>query len=215
MLVVVVLTVALTLPLRWLAPPTTSIVLQRYVAGIGTDAPRPRYGWTPRQDISGALAVAVIAAEDQKFPDHFGFDFDAIAEALGEEGAPRRGASTISQQVAKNLYLWPGRSFLRKGLEAYWTLALELMLPKDRILEIYVNIAEFGPNVFGAGPGSRFHFRKAPSELTHADAALLAAVLPSPARLSASRPSAYVKERRDAILIQMKQIGGRGVLKGL
>ena len=209
------LTIALTVPLRWLPPPSSSIILQRAAAAIRTSQPPPRYRWTPMEEISGVLAVAVIAAEDQKFPDHFGFDFDSISKVLSEPGAPKRGASTISQQVAKNLYLWPGRSLIRKALEAYWTLALETFLPKRRILEIYLNIAEFGPNCFGAGPGSRLHFNKAPAALGRAEAALLAATLPNPARFSASEPSDYVQERGDAILAEMNRIGGPALLKGL
>lgn len=207
---VALVTIAFTIPLRWIAPPTSSIILQRTVSAIRAGQTQPRFEWTRLDRISGALGVAVIAAEDQKFPHHFGFDFDSISQVLSEPGAPRRGASTISQQVAKNLYLWPGRSLFRKGLEAYWTLALEAFVPKRRILEIYLNIAEFGPNIFGAGPGSRAHFRKPPSSLSDAEAALLAAVLPNPARLSASAPSDYVIERRDAILREMDRIGPQG-----
>lgn len=195
----------LTLPLRWINPPTSSFILQRHFFALSDPSPGPRYRWVDRDQIAASLAAAVQAAEDQKFRDHFGFDFTSIASALEESGGRRRGASTITQQVAKNLYLWPGRSLVRKGLEAYLTLALELFLPKQRILEIYLNLAEFGPNVFGADAASHYHFRKPASQLTEWESALFAAVLPNPAKLSASRPSAYVRERAIHISEELKR----------
>ena len=132
----------------------------------------------------------MVAAEDQKFPIHAGFDFDAIADAIedGGDGGPARGASTISQQVAKNLYLWPGRSWLRKAIEAYFTVLIETLWPKRRILEVYLNVAEFGPGVFGAGAAAQRYFGEPPSRLDRDEAARLAAVLPSPRRMHADRP---------------------------
>src|SRR5690606_5359153 len=129
-----------------------------------------------------------IAAEDQKFPVHHGFDFDSIADALNERRTRRRGASTISQQVAKNLYLWNGHSYVRKGIEAYLTLWIETLWTKERILAVYLNIAEFGPGVYGAPAASRRYFHKSASRLTLYESALLAAVLPNPKRMSAGRP---------------------------
>ena len=131
----------------------------------------------------------MIAAEDQKFAAHSGFDVDAIVRAVEEKRRKPRGASTISQQLAKNLYLWPGRSFVRKGLEAYFTVWLEQTWPKRRILEVYLNVAEFGPGIFGAAAASEVMFGKPPSDLTLSEAALLAAVLPNPKRMSATHPS--------------------------
>ena len=155
------------------------------------------------------MALAVVAAEDQKFPGHFGFDFGAIADALeeGEKGRRLRGASTISQQVAKNLFLWEGRSFLRKGLEAYFTVLMEAMWTKRRILEIYLNIAEFGDGIYGIKAAAKKVFGKPPSEITMREAAILAAVLPNPIRLKAAAPSAYVKGRARKIEKQMRNLG--------
>ena len=161
--------------------------------------------WTHWERISPHAALAVIAAEDQRFFDHHGFDIDSLHDAwdTARRGGSLRGASTISQQVAKNLFLWPGRSFVRKGLEAYLTLELELLWRKRRILEVYLNVAEFGDGVFGIGAASQRFFGKPPNELNEDDAALLAAVLPSPSRLHVDRPSAYVRERQSWIRNQM------------
>jgi monofunctional biosynthetic peptidoglycan transglycosylase len=205
----------LALPFRWLDPPSSSIMLQRSFAARTQNRPEPRFEWLDARQISPHLAVAVITAEDQKFASHFGFDFDAIADAATERRKRRRGASTISQQVAKNLFLWPGRSLARKAIEAYFTLVIEGVWPKARILEIYLNIAEFGPNVFGAGAASRVHFGKPASQLSPEEAALLAAVLPNPARLSASQPSDYVRERSEEIAAASIQLGGLDALRGL
>lgn len=210
-----VVTLVLVLPLRWLDPPTSSIMLQRALAARADDRPAPRHRWVDLAQISGNLQVAVIAAEDQKFLVHYGFDFDSIVDALRERTNRTRGASTISQQVVKNLYLWPGRSWLRKGLEAWLTLAIEALWPKQRILELYLNIAELGPDVFGAEAASLLHFGKSARRLSSRDAALLAAVLPSPARLSASRPSDYVEERAEKIAAEVRRMGGLAALRGL
>lgn len=182
-------------------------MIQRRLSPASADSPGPRYRWVDREKIVPSLAAAVQASEDQKFRQHFGFDFKSIASALDESGGRLRGASTITQQVVKNLYLWSGRSLVRKGLEAYLTLALEFFLSKERILEIYLNVAEFGPNVFGAEAASQYHFGKHASELTVWECALFAAVLPSPAKLSASRPSEYVWERATFIAEESKRFG--------
>jgi monofunctional biosynthetic peptidoglycan transglycosylase len=152
----------------------------------------------------------MLAGEDQKFFDHHGFDFDSIRDAIDErdDEGPTRGASTISQQVAKNLFLWPGHSWVRKGIEAWLTVWLELLLPKQRILEIYMNVAQLGPTTFGVEAASRSDFRKSASELNRAEAALLAAVLPNPVRFMVNRPSGFVRNRQAWILIQMTRIDG-------
>ena len=152
----VVLTVVLVLPWRWIPPPTTAFMLRERI--VGEDP--VRYQWVRWSEISSHLPIAAVASEDQKFPGHFGFDLDAIADAVEQnrQGGRIRGASTISQQVAKNLYLWPGQNLVRKGIEAYFTLAIELMWPKRRILEVYLNVAEFGPGIFGASAASRHAF---------------------------------------------------------
>lgn len=174
-----------------------------------------RYRWVPHQRISRYLPIAVVAAEDQKFPNHWGFDFDAIGKALEENKsrARMRGASTITQQVVKNLFLWSGQSYIRKGLEAYLTSIIELLWPKRRILEVYLNIAEFGPGVFGAEAASRAYFDKPASQLSQSEAALLAAVLPNPRKLKVESPTFYVRERAWHINEQMEQLGGPAYLK--
>jgi len=175
------------------------------------------YEWLDLDEISSSVPIAVIAAEDQKFPVHSGFDLGSIRAAIDDrrDGDRLRGASTISQQVAKNLFLWPGRSFLRKGIEAYFTLLIELTWPKQRILEVYVNVAEFGPGIYGATAASRRFFRKPASSLTDAEAALLAAVLPNPKGLHADEPSDYVRERQRWILGQMRRLRNENVLAAL
>jgi monofunctional glycosyltransferase len=207
--------VALTLSLRWIVPPTTAVILERRLeawrAGRSYGVDRE---WVRWKQISPQAALAVIAAEDQNFATHRGFDFNSIQQALDdrERGRRLRGASTISQQVAKNMFLWSGRSFVRKGLEAYFTILIELTWSKRRILEVYLNIVELGDGVFGVEAASRRYFRKPAVNLTPEEAALLAAVLPNPLRLKASRPSAYVEERRSWILRQMEQMGGTALI---
>lgn len=166
------------------------------------------YKWLDWDDLQGAAPIAVVASEDQKFAHHFGFDLKSIRESIDEyaDGEPLRGASTISQQVAKNMYLWPGKNFLRKGVEAYFTLLIEAMWSKQRILEIYLNIAEFGPGIYGVPAASSSYFEKHPLELSNAEAALLAAVLPSPNRLRVDAPTQYVRERQRWILQQMQRL---------
>ena len=199
---------ALVLPWRWLPPPTSAFMLRERFAGRGI-----YQRWVPYPAISRNLVLCVIAAEDQKFAAHNGFDVDAIVRAVEERRRKTRGASTITQQLAKNLYLWPGRSFVRKGLEAYFTVWLEQTWPKRRILEVYLNISEFGPGIFGAAAASEVMFGKLPRDLTLSEAALLAAVLPSPKRMSATHPSPYVFERagqieRVALTLGMRFVAG-------
>ena len=167
--------------------------------------------------MSPHVAVAVIAAEDQKFLGHHGFDVESIRDALAdaERGGRLRGASTISQQVSKNLFLWPGRSMVRKGLEAYVTVLVEFLWPKARILEVYLNVAEFGDGIFGIAAASERFFNTVPGRIGADDAALLAAVLPNPTVLRVDQPSAYVRERQAWIRSQMTQLGGPGLLEGL
>jgi monofunctional glycosyltransferase len=151
----------------------------------------------------------MVAAEDQNFLEHHGFDFESMEQAWERNQHSRRlrGASTISQQVAKNLFLWPGKNFVRKGLEAYFTVLLEWLLPKRRILEIYLNIVQFGDGVYGVTAAAQHYFGKSPRALSVVDYALLAAVLPNPLRLRVDRPSIYVRTRQVWILGQMRQLG--------
>ena len=207
------------LVLRWLHPLTSAFMLEAaaeaalsHQRGYHTD-----YRWVSLEHISPNAAIAVIASEDQTFPFHAGFDFDSIREAVraSERGKRLRGASTISQQVAKNLFLWPGHSFVRKGLEAYFTVLIEVLWPKERILEMYLNVAQFGDGLYGVQAAAERFWHKPAARLSSAEAALLAAVLPNPLRLHADRPSAYVLERRDWILGQMSELGGAGYLRAV
>lgn len=202
-LLLIGITVALIVPFRWVDPTTSAFMLQDESGRTPL-----MFEWIGWPEMGSALPLAVVAAEDQKFASHYGFDVSSIRASVEDfsAGEPLRGASTITQQVAKNLYLWPGRAFLRKGIEAWLTLWIELTWPKERILETYLNIAEFGPGVYGARAASRFHFGKSPAALSDAEAALLAAVLPNPKALSAHEPSAYVLERQRWILSQMQRL---------
>ncbi|WP_037384254.1 monofunctional biosynthetic peptidoglycan transglycosylase [Serratia sp. DD3] len=172
--------------------------------------------WVALNDISPNMALAVMASEDQKFPDHWGFDIDAIEKAISHNEKNQtsiRGASTLSQQTAKNLFLWDGRSWLRKGLEAGLTTGIELAWAKRRILTVYLNIAEFGDGIFGVEMAAQRFFNKPAIRLTSSEAALLAAVLPNPHRFKVNAPSRYVIQRQQWILHQMQQLGGKSFLK--
>ncbi|MDD6209205.1 MAG: monofunctional biosynthetic peptidoglycan transglycosylase [Bacteroidales bacterium] len=164
--------------------------------------------WVTIDEIAQPLCQAVVASEDNLFMDHRGFDFEQISKATeaAQKGKPLRGASTISQQTAKNVFLWPGRSFFRKGLEAYYTLLIELFWSKERIMEVYLNSIEMGDGIYGAQAVARSHFKKNASELTSSDAALIAATLPNPRRFNSARPSPYILKRRDQILSLMDKI---------
>jgi monofunctional biosynthetic peptidoglycan transglycosylase len=169
--------------------------------------------WVSMDEISPWMALAVIASEDQKFPEHWGFDVDAIQSVLDNDGNERmRGASTLSQQTAKNLFLWDGRSWMRKGLEAGLTVGIETVWTKRRILTVYLNVAEFGNGIFGVEEASQRYFNKPASRLTMSEAALLAAVLPNPIRFRADAPSGYTRQRQQWIMRQMRQLGGEGFL---
>jgi monofunctional biosynthetic peptidoglycan transglycosylase len=196
--------IALVLPFRWINPPITAFMLQDW----WISKQRPAQEWAALHDISPQLRVAVIASEDQLFPVHYGFDLKMIADAMEEEPDKRRGASTISQQVAKNLYLWNGRSYARKVIEAWLTLLIETFWPKERILEVYLNIAEFGRGIYGARTASQHLFGKAPGRLNRYEAALLAAVLPNPKWRKANQPSPYVRKRAVEIMLAIRDLGG-------
>ena len=208
----------LVLLLRFVPPWTSAVMIERQFGAVihGEKDFHLRHHWVPWSQISPQVPLAMVAAEDQKFPFHHGFDFDSIQDAMddADDGKRLRGASTISQQTAKNLFLWNGRSFVRKGLEAYFTVLIEWTWPKQRILEVYMNIAELGNGVYGVGAASEVFFRTTPARLGPAQAARLAAVLPSPRRFHADRPSAYVQRRAHWIERQMGQLGGPGYLRG-
>jgi monofunctional biosynthetic peptidoglycan transglycosylase len=200
-------TALLVLTFRFVNPPLTAVMLSEPGPFAGID-----YRWVDRPQIAVSAARAVIAAEDQKLLIHHGIDFDALAAAVRDyrRGEPLRGASTLNQQVAKNLFLWNGRSFLRKGLEAWFALLIDLLWSKQRILEVYLNIAEFGPDIFGVEAAARDYFGHSAADLTPDEAAMLAAVLPSPKRLHAKDPGPYLRTRRAEILRQIDLLSQRG-----
>ena len=169
-----------------LPPPVSSVMLWKAWRGID-------YRWVPIEQISPALPKAVLAAEDARFCLHGAIDWEAMSDALDDEGGPRRGASTITMQTAKNLFLWPGRSYIRKALEAPLAIWIDFLWPKQRILEVYLNIAEWGPGIYGAEAAARHHFKKSAADLTAREAANLAAVLPNPIKRIAGKPSPGVR----------------------
>jgi monofunctional glycosyltransferase len=185
-------------------PPITPLMALRWLDGaaIGKD-------WVPLDRVAASVPRAVIASEDNLFCEHSGFDWHAIGDAAEDYAAGKRmrGASTISMQVAKNLFLWPGRDFLRKGAEAYLTVFVELLWSKRRIMEVYLNIAEWGDGIYGIDAAARAHFGKSASALLPREAALLAAVLPNPREWSPARPTPYIAGRSDAIARRVAQLG--------
>jgi monofunctional biosynthetic peptidoglycan transglycosylase len=204
---------------RVVPPPTTAFMLRshRRDPATGRACAVVDQSWVDWRQIPRFVPIAVLVAEDQRFLQHRGFDLGAIADAVEErvrEGRAR-GASTISQQVAKNLFLWPGKSWVRKGLEAWLTAWLEWLWPKRRILEVYLNVAQFGPCVFGVEAASRRFFDRGAADLTPYQAALLAAVLPNPKRMRAGEPGPFTRERAAQILALMDLPGGPGYLRGL
>jgi len=218
LLLPVVLSLLLVLIFRFAAPPLSGVMAQRIIEArqAGVDEFRVDYRWCPFESFGPYLPLAVIASEDQRFLEHHGFDTVEIQKALddAEDGGRLRGASTISQQVAKNLFLWSGRSYLRKGLEAWYTVLIEFIWPKQRILEVYANIAEFGDGVYGAEAAAQAFFDKPASRLSARESARLAAVLPSPKRYSAKNPGPYVQRRARWIERQVGHLGGPDYLSG-
>ncbi|MGB6190052.1 MAG: monofunctional biosynthetic peptidoglycan transglycosylase [Aeromonas molluscorum] len=202
------LSVVMVALLRFIDPPIWSWRIER---AISPPAPikQVEHDWVALDAISPQLQLAVVAAEDQHFPDHNGFDMAAISSAWqhNEQGGRVRGASTLSQQTAKNLFMWSDRSFVRKGIEAWFTLLMELGWNKSRILEVYLNIVEFGPGIYGAEAAARHYFHKPAARLTRYEASLLAAALPNPWRYRVSPPSPYVAQRAAWIRRQMSQLG--------
>jgi monofunctional glycosyltransferase len=215
----VLLTALAVLLLRWLNPLSSAMMIEaRAQAWMGQRHDyRTDYQWASLEQISPHAAIAVVASEDQLFPFHAGFDFNSIRAAVraSEQGKHLRGASTISQQVSKNLFLWSGHSFLRKGLEAYFTVLIEALWPKERILEIYLNIAQFGDGIYGVQAAAQRFWHIPARNLSSSEAALLAAVLPNPVLMHADRPSRYLLLRRDQILTQMRDLGGASYLRAL
>lgn len=194
---------------RWLPVPITPLMVIRCVQNIHNgETAAIHHKWVPLKQISPYLPVAVMASEDQNFMHHHGFDFNAIQDAAIErlEGKRSRGGSTISQQTAKNVFLWPQSSWLRKGFEAYFTVLIELMWPKERIMEVYLNSIEMGPNIYGAEAVAQRHFGCSARKLRRSDCALIAATLPNPLRFSSLAPSGYMRKRQKKIEQEMRHI---------
>jgi monofunctional biosynthetic peptidoglycan transglycosylase len=208
----IALSVGAVLLLRFVDPAVTMVMLLQPGAVGDLD-----YTWVDRDRIASSAVRAVMASEDQRFTEHHGIDFVSLDKALDDYrgGDGLRGASTITQQVAKNLFLWQGRSFVRKGLEAYFAVLIEMCWTKERILEVYLNIAELGPQLFGVEAAARAYFGSSAASLDASEAALLAAVLPNPLELSAARPSDYVRERQRWIVGQMRLLESRGHYRGI
>lgn len=202
------MSIFITLPWRWVNPPTTAFMMEHRWRTRSDKGAALHQRWTPIQHISPQLQKALLAAEDQKFFSHCGFDLDAIGDAMEDriEGKSRRGASTITQQVAKNLFLWPSRNLLRKGLEAYFTVLLEFLWPKERILEVHLNVAEFGNGIYGVEEACRRNFGKSAAGVSEEEAAMLMVVLPNPKARRVMFPSPQARERIDWILEQMKTV---------
>ena len=194
---------------RWLPVPITPLMVIRCVQNIHNgETAAIHHKWVPLKQISPYLPVAVMASEDQNFMHHHGFDFNAIQDAAIErlEGKRSRGGSTISQQTAKNVFLWPQSSWLRKGFEVYFTVLIELMWPKERIMEVYLNSIEMGPNIYGAEAVAQRHFGYSARKLRRSDCALIAATLPNPLRFSSLAPSGYMRKRQKKIEQEMRHI---------
>lgn len=198
----------LVLIFKWLNPPITMVMADRWLSAA--DDFHIEKQWLDWDEIPKHAALAVVASEDQRFPQHIGFDVEAIQQALKEwqRHGELRGASTISQQVARNMYLWTGRSWLRKGIEVWFTVLIELVWGKQRILEVYLNIAEWGPGIFGLQAASEYHFGKAAAQLSPMQAALLASTLPSPLRYDPARPADHIYQRAVWNLEQQRRLGG-------
>ncbi len=215
MLAGLTLSLLMVVPFRWINPPYTMVMADRWLSS--EDNFYLHQQWLSWEQIPKQAALAVITSEDQRFPMHQGFDFDAIVSALkaASKGRELRGASTISQQVAKNMYLWTGRSWLRKGLEVWFTLLIELTWGKQRILEVYLNIAEWGHGIFGLEAASRYHFSKSASQLSPMQIALLASSLPSPLRYDPAHPQQHLIDRARWNLEQQRKLGGTAWLAPL
>lgn len=219
LLIFFLLSVISVLALKWIDPFTSSVMMQRKISSIFSSDENStiHYNWVDYDDISVNAKLAVVAAEDQNFPYHFGFDIEQIGKAINEsqQGRRLRGASTITQQVAKNLFLWSGKSFIRKGFEAYFTILIESFWSKRRILEVYLNITEMGNMIFGISAAGEKYFNRSAEKLTKEQAALIAAILPNPVKYSAKNPTSYILKRKAWITNQMSSLGGNSYIEGL
>lgn len=195
---------------KWVPVPITPLMITRALENKWSDKEMVcSHDWVPIENISKNLQKAVIASEDGNFLTHHGFDFGAIQKAMknNEKGKKIKGGSTISQQTAKNVFLWQGRSYLRKGLEAYFTVLIELIWGKERIMEVYLNSIEMGDGVYGAQAASQYWYRKNADNLSKNEAAGIAAILPSPRRFKATNSSSYINRRKSRIVKHMNYVG--------
>jgi monofunctional biosynthetic peptidoglycan transglycosylase len=192
---------------RFIPVPVTPLMVIRY---FEMEEGKIDKDWEPLEKISPSLPLAVISSEDQKFDEHYGFDIEAIEKAAKynerHKGKKVKGASTISQQTAKNVFLWPSRSWIRKGLEVYFTLLIEIFWSKERIMEVYLNVIEMGPGVYGAEAAANYYFKKPAVKLTRSECALIAAILPNPRKWSASKPTPYIVRRKGRIMKRMQSV---------
>lgn len=214
----VALSVFIILMHRWINPPTSSFMMQRqYTAWWNDELLELRHTWADWKEISPHIKMAAITSEDQSFATHWGLDLGSIQKAIDEyeRGQDLRGASTITQQVAKNLFLWSGQSFIRKGIEAYLALIIELLWPKERILEVYLNIVEFGNGIYGVEAAAQRYFNTDAARLSKYQSALMVTALPAPKRYNLDRPSSYMFERRNWVLRYMDLLGNSHYLKKL
>jgi monofunctional biosynthetic peptidoglycan transglycosylase len=212
------LTASLVLLFRFVPVPVTGVMVERRIQSWFSEGSyTSSHDWVSLDEIAPCMGAAVIASEDQNFAEHFGFDWKAIEKAIAhnERSKRKRGASTVSQQTAKNVFLWDGRTWIRKGFEVYYTLLIETLWSKKRILEVYLNSVEFGDGIFGVEAAARTFFGKSAAKLRPSEAAVLAAVLPNPHKFKASAPSPYIRSRQAWILNQMRQLGGETVVKKL
>lgn len=204
------ISILLVIVFKWVPIPFTPLMAIRAVENKweGKDAVLS-HDWVPLEEISPNLQKAVIASEDGNFLNHYGFDFQAMQKAFknNQKGKRIKGGSTISQQTAKNVFLWQGRSYLRKGLEAYFTVLIELIWGKERIMEVYLNSIEMGKGVYGAEEAAKHWYRKSAVNLTKREAAGIAAILPNPLKYKATNSSSYIERRKDKILRNMRHVG--------
>lgn len=199
--------------LKWIDPITSSVMLQQNIKARYYKKPTVDYQWVSWEEFSPQLPLAVVASEDQRFPLHHGIDFTELRKVI--RSGDKRGASTITQQVAKNMFLWQGRSYVRKGLEAVIAPYIDLVWGKERVLEVYLNIVYLGNNTYGVGAASKAFFNKSAAEINRFEAARMAAVLPSPRRFSVTKASPYIIKRQNWILSQMKRLGGTSYIEKL
>lgn len=203
----IIASIATVIIYRFVPVPITPLMVIRY---FEMEDGKIEKDWESLEDISPSLPLAVITSEDQKFDEHYGFDIEAIEKAAKynerHKGKKVKGASTISQQTAKNVFLWPSRSWIRKGLEVYFTLLIEIFWSKERIMEVYLNVIEMGPGIYGAEAAANYYFNKPAARLTRSESALIAAILPNPRRWSASKPTPYILRRKSRILKKMQTV---------